>query len=314
MYRFDRGLVLAKIESANGVDATPAAATNAIITKGTPTFEVVNNPKSRDVALGSFGKLAPINVGDALKLSFTTELKGSGTPGTASNYGPLFRACNMTEALSAGVSVSYTPNSTVEGESVTLYFHHDGRLHKLLGCVGSFSAKLVSQEIVTIDWTFTGMYASGHETTVTFPTPTYEAIAPIIWKGAGLTVNSVASLYVHELNFDMANSIVKRLNANAATGVSRYFINNRAPKGNVVFESEPLATIDPYTLFNASTSFSIAAAVTGAAGNICSIAITGAVADAPKTSDKENVMMYDLPFSINPTIIAGNNEIVLTFT
>lgn len=313
MYRNDKSLILAKIETTYGTDSTPAAATNAIITKGVPTFEVVNNAKTRDVPLGYFGKLAPVNQGDALKLSFTTELKGSGTAGTASRYSPLFRACNLTEQVNPGVSVTYTPNSTFEGESVTLYFHADGTLHKLLGCVGTFQIKLVSQDIVTIDWTFTGLYSSAHPSTVTFPTATHETVAPIIWKGASFTLNSVANLFIQEMSLDLGNNVAKRLNANASTGVSRYFVSQRESKGSVLFEAETLATINPYTLFSNSTQFNISASASGTSGNSCSLAITGAVVEPPKYSDKENVQMYDLAYSINPTLSAGNNEIVLTF-
>lgn len=313
MYRYDKSLILAKIESPYGTDATPAAATEAIITRGIPTFDIINNPKTRDVPLPHFGKVAPINQGEALKLTFTTELKGSGTAGTAGRLDPLFRACNFTAATSGGVSVIYTPNSTMEGESATIYFHADGTLHKVMGCVGTFVIKLVSQEISVIEWTFTGMYASTHPSTVTFPTATHEAIAPVIWKAAGFTINTV-TVPVHELSLDIGNNISKRLDANATTGISRYFVSQRDSKGSALIESQVLATQNLYSFFSLSSSVALAAVSGSTAGNICTIAVTGGLLDPPKYSDKENVQMHDLSFSINPTVSTGNNAMVLTFT
>ena len=312
MDRYNKGLILAKIESVYGSDPTPTVLANAIITQGMPTFEVINNPKERNVPLAHLGKLAPLNVGEGLKLNFTTELKHSGTAATASRYGCLFRACNLTELVGSS-DISYTPSSVFEGESVTLWFYADTTLHKVTGCVGSFSIKLTSNEIAVVEWIFTGLYAGpGHATTVTFPTATHETIAPIVWKAASFTYNSI-SLTIHELNLDLGNEVAKRLDANASYGVSRYFVKDRLSKGSMMVEKVALATLNPWSVSDASTQYNIAAAVGATAGNICSIASTGIVLEPPKYSDKENVQMWDLTFSLNPTVSAGNNELVLTF-
>lgn len=313
MDQYNKGLVLAKIESVYGTDPTPTVSANALITKGIPTFEIIGNARAREVPVGFFGQVAPVNVGEGLKLNFTTELKGSGTPGSSSRYSVLFRACNMTEAVNSGTSTVYTPNSTMEGESVTLWFYANTTLHKIVGCVGTFQIKLVSQEIVVVEWSFTGLYAGDHASTVSFPSATHETVAPIIWKAATFTYNSVAST-IAEMNLDMGNEVAKRLDANAASGVNRYFVKDRLAKGNIMIEKVALATLNPWTLWNATTQAAIAAAVTGAAGNICTLAVTGATLEPPKYSDKENVQMWDLPFTLNPTVATGNNEIVLTFT
>jgi hypothetical protein len=313
MDQYNKGLVLAKIETEYGTDPTPTVAANAIITKGMATFEVVGNARQREVPIGFFGSIAPVNVGEALKLTFTTELKHSGTPASSSRYGCLFRACNFTEAVNAGVSVSYTPNSSMEGESITLWFYANTTLHKITGCVGTFQIKLVSQEIVVVEWSFTGLYAGTHASTVTFGAATHEVIAPVIWKAATFTYNSVAAV-ISELTLDIGNEVAKRLNANAATGISRYFVKNRAAKGNMMIESEVLSALNPWVIWNATTQANIANVSSGGAGNICTMAVTGVTLEPPKYADKENVQMWDLAFTLNPTVATGNNEIVLTFT
>lgn len=309
-----RSLILAKGEAEYGADPTPAAATEAIITKGEPSFEVVGEAKAREIPLGYFGSVAPVNVGQALKATFTTELKGSGTAGTASRYGPLFKACNMTEAIVADTSVSYTPNSVLDGDSVTLYFHAGGTLHKLVGCVGTFKPTLTAGEIVMIEWEFTGLYSSGHASDVAYPSPTHESVAPIIWDQANFIMNDVEDLVVTELSLDIGNNVIKRDNGNSANnGVARYVVTNRNSTGNVTIEKEALSTLNPWTLWDGATQFNIETKPTLTAGNIFEIEITGATLEVPGYADRENIRTWNKPFTINPTLSAGNNEIVITF-
>lgn len=314
MDRFNKSLVLAKLETEYGTDPTPTVLANAIITSGVPVLDIIGNPKERNIPIAHFGKTSPVNVGEGLKLSFTTELKNSGTPGSASRYACLFRACNLTETVNSGVSIVYTPNSTFEGESVTLWFYADTTLHKITGCVGTFQIKLVSNEIVVVEWTFTGLYAgSGHASTVSFPTATHETVRPVVWRAASFTYNSV-SLTIHELTLDIGNEVVKRTDANADYGVSRYFVKDRLAKGSMMVETVALATLNLFSTWDNATQYNIAAVSGASAGNICSLAVTGATLEVPKYADKENVQMYDLSFTLNPTVATGNNEIVLTFT
>lgn len=315
MERANKHLILAKIESVYGTDPTPAVASNAIITRGMPQFEPVAQQRSREVSLGYFGELAPINVGEAWKISFSTELKGSGSAGTASRYGCLFRACNMTEAISAGVSVSYTPNSTFLGESVTLYFYRGLVLHKMVGCVGNWKTTLKAGEIMVVDWEFTGLYAGPSDASdVAFPSPTHESVSPAIWDDANVVINSIDTLVLEEMMLDLGNVVSKRPDANSTyKGVGRYFISNRMSKGSMNPEVEALSTFNPWSLFDATTLFNLETKPTGSAGNIVEIVVTGANLEAPKYGERENINAYDLPFRIDPSITAGNNSIVLTF-
>lgn len=314
MERANKHLILAKIESVYGTDPTPAEATEALVTAGEPTFEVINEPVQRAVPLAYFGKLSAISVGTGLKLNFSTELKGSGSAGTAPREGCLFRACNMTQTLPGGTSAVYTPNSTFEGESVTLWFWADGNLHKISGCVGTFKIPLKTREIMKVEWEFTGIYASTHITNVALPAPTYASVSPLIFKSAGFTYNSVGTLVITELMLDMGNAVSRRDSANATSGIARYFVSDRDAKGSMNPETVALTTLNPWTLFNAVTQANIAAAVSGGAGNIVTLAVTGVTLDAPKYGSRENILTWDLSFTLNPTLSAGNNEVVITFT
>lgn len=310
MFQADKSLVLAKIESVYGTDPTPAEATEAIIVKGQPSFEIVGARREREVPMPTFGRIKGVNVGDGLKLSFTTELKHSGTAGTASRYDPLFEACGMVQSGSG--QVIYTPISTMGGPSVTLWFYLGGVLHKLNGCVGTFKMNLKAGEIATIDWEFTGLYADNAADTA-FPAATHEAIPPVIIQSLGFTYSAYAAI-IEELVLDMGNAVSAEKSANAANnGVARYFISNRESKGSMNPEAAALSALNPWDIYDQTTAANIALDITASAGYDFAVAVTGAVLEAPKYGTRENILTWDLSFTINPTLAAGNNEIVITF-
>ena len=312
MFQADKSLITAKIESSYGTDPTPSGSANSLIVKGEPSFEVLGSMRSREVAMPTFGRLAGVNVGDGLKINFTTELKHSGTNDTASRYGPLFEACNMTEAITGATSVAYTPNSTLEGSSVTIWFYIGGVLHKINGARGTFNLNMTAGEICTVDWEFTGLYAD-NAADVAMATPTHEAIAPIICQALAFTYDSWSAV-IDALTLDIGNTISPQKSVNAANnGIGQYFVSNRESKGNFSVEAVALATKNLHDIWDQTTPGNIALDIGGSAGNDFAIAVTGANIEIPKYGARENVLTQDVGFTINPTVAAGNNEIVITF-
>lgn len=313
MERANKTLLLAKIESTYKTDPTPSESSEAVVTKGMPSFEIVGDPRAREIPLPHFGKAAPVNFGDGLKISFTTELKGAGTPGDPPRFGPLLRACNMSEALSEGTDATYTPNSSLEGESVTIYFWSNGTRHKLVGCVGTFSISMEAGQIMTIDFEMTGLYSSDHASDITYPSPTYSNVSPIIFTNANFVYNSISSLKISSLSFDISNSVNPRSDANADTGIQRYYISDREPSGSMDPEKVALSTLNPWTIWDNTTQAEIIAKPDGSAGNIVELTITNATLEVPSYGDRENVKTWELSYKVNPTVSAGNNEVELVF-
>lgn len=307
----NKSAILAKIESVYGTDPTPTESANALIVYN-PTFEVLGNQRARAVPLPHFGQIKGVNVGDGLKLNFTTELKYSGTAGTASRYDPLLRACNLTVVNTPATSDVYTPNSTLAGESVTLWFYTGGVLHKLNGCAGTFKINLKAGEIWTIDWEFTGLYADNAADTVQ-PALTHESVAPVIVKSMGFTYNAV-SLVIEELMLDIGNTVSPQKSANGANnGIARYFVSQRNSKGTMNPEAEALSTINFWDHYDNTTASNIVVNPSGlSAGQDIELAVTGCVLEPPKYGTRENVLTHEISFNINPTITTGNNEIVIT--
>lgn len=307
-----RALILAKTEANYGVDPTPAAATEAILTT-LPTFEVVGKSIMRKPVLAHFGQIGVVNIGEGLKISFQVEVAGSGSATTPPRIGPLLKSMAFTEAIDAD-SVDYTPNSTIDTVGCTIYFYYNGRLHKLLGCVGeSMKIACKANEYATIDFSMIGLYAGAHATDVSVPSPTYLQGSPPIFKSAAVTIGAYSPL-VSALEIEVANTIGKSISANAANPVTRYRVTQRAVKGSLDPEVVALSTWNPWTLWEASTAAAIGATVGASVGNRMIISMPNAQpSDAPKYAERETIPTYAYPFVAATTLAAGDNELTLSF-
>lgn len=159
--------ILAKIETAYGVDAAPTGAANALLVSNLS----INPLNAQNVERGN---IRPYLGGDEqlvgtryVEMGFDVELVGSGTLGTAPAWGALLRACGFAEVITAGVRVDYVPVST-GFEATTIYWYDDGVLHKGLGARGTASLKLTVGEKPTISCKFVCLY--GGVTAVALPT------------------------------------------------------------------------------------------------------------------------------------------------
>lgn len=157
MSRYSRNtVVLAKIETTPGVDATPTGGANAILVSNCTINPLVAQNVKRDLIRGFFGGSEEL-VGVAnLEVSFDVEIAGAGVAGNVPAWGPLLRACAFAETIDTGVSVDYTPVSTGL-ETLTIYYYDDGALHKLLMSMGDVSFKMGIGERPVMSFKFIGL-------------------------------------------------------------------------------------------------------------------------------------------------------------
>lgn len=173
MPRYSRNsVVLAKTEVTYGVDPTPTGAANAVLVSNLSVNPLNANNVSRDLVRAYFGGSEQLVGTVNVEVSFDVELQSSGTAGTAPAWGPLIRACGFGETISAGNRVEYLPVSA-SFESVTIYYHDDGVLHKVLGSRGTVDVTMAVGERPMLKFKFTGL--DGGVTAVANATPTYTA-------------------------------------------------------------------------------------------------------------------------------------------
>ena len=302
-------ILLAKQESSYGVDPTLTGASNAILCSE-PKVEPIVAEAPRDYIRGYFGNTAPIKIGEGIKITFSTELKGSGAAGTAPEIGPLLQACNMTETVDAGVSVTYALNSlTNTAESVAIEYYLDGTLHQILGCRGTFKISAETPMIPMIEWEFTGIYAAPSDDSN--PSPTFNSTDPPPFVSATFSIASYSAI-IKTIEIDIANEVNKRSSANASTGVLSYFIGDRKSTMKIDPEVVALATWNPWTNLSSTSLLTVAGAFGSSAGNICTLAAKANISSIGYGERDGKLAVYDL--NTNLCQSAGNDELSLVFT
>jgi hypothetical protein len=303
-----KALLLAKIETTYGTDAAPVPANNSILSEW-PEVEPVVTSLERSNTRAFLGAFPKLNVGEAIKIKFTTEIKGSGTAATPPEVGPLFKACGFTETISS--TVVYAPNSNIlTTDSVTIWFYFDGMAHKITGCRGTFDIDVKAGQYGKINWEFTGLYKKAEDLALT--TGTYQSTIPPRFLSATLALDSYAAI-VENFKVSIGNEIAKRVDANAATGILAYFIKGRNVTGELDPELVTIAIKDFWAMQENSSQVAFTAAVGSVAGNRLIIAGPNVQISGIKYGDRENLMTYQLPLVFVPGA-TGNNEISLSYT
>lgn len=301
----NKAVILAKIQTGLGVDPTPTGATNAILCEQ-PEFEVLDSKVERANIKPSFGANRFVAIGEGQRLTFTTELKGSGADpaSTPPEIGVLFRGCGFTQTIDSTLgteSVTYDPNSAgKDGELVTLYYYLDGILHKMLDCRGTFSLEGKVNQYVKIKWQFTGIYAG--PTAVTLATPTFNATVPPLFRAAQFELDSYAAV-IDGISLDMKNDVVKAVDLNAATGITQWYIKERTVTGKIDPEMVLPATYDFWGKWAAGGTGAMAVTVGATSGNRCTINAPAVQIDKPSYGDRENTVTMGLPLILAPSTV-----------
>ncbi|WP_165063937.1 hypothetical protein [Paludisphaera rhizosphaerae] len=113
--RTRNAVLLAKIESTEGVDAAPAGSTDAVKVENlqlAPNTRLVTTNEHT----GSLDGSAPLVGGTNVQVSFRTYLKGSGAAATPPEIGKLFKASGWAEQITAA-AVPVAPEALASGAS-----------------------------------------------------------------------------------------------------------------------------------------------------------------------------------------------------
>ena len=177
MPRYSRNVViLAKVETTSGTEAVPSTSTDGVLLAGDFSVDPLNiTYAERNLLLPYFGGSQSLIATANTRASFSCELAGSGTAGTAAPWGPLLQGCATAQAsLTTPTRVEHTPVSA-SLKSLTIYIYDDGVLHKLIGAMGNCKLSAKIGETPKLAFDFIGSYSA--VTVVALPSPTLTA-----WK------------------------------------------------------------------------------------------------------------------------------------
>ncbi len=205
-------------------------------------------------------------------------------------------------------STAYAPNSLVNGASCSIYANMDGTNHRLTGFRGSAEFTIAAGGIPVIRVTGVGIYNAPTDTAL--PSMTYTQVTPQVANNAntsGFQFMGVSGLILESLNLNLGNAV----NFRALIGTEYVQISDRRMSGTVVFEAEPVATIDVFGLAGGTSTGNLTLTHGTARGNQVLFAATRVDIAQPSYTDSNGIRMYSVPFVVLPT--NGDDEFTLTF-
>ena len=302
-------VILLELESSYGTDPTPTGA-DAILVRDLSITPQASDVVSRDLIRPYLGASRQLLANTRVECTFSVELAGSGTAGTAPRYGDALKACGFSETIASGTSVTYAPVSS-SFSSITIHYNVDGVRHIVTGCRGSFVINAAVGEIPSIDFTFTGIYNAPTDTAL--PTVTYgNQATPLIFKNGNTSSFQLLSFAGALMNFsmDVANEIVYR---ELVGGSKEVLLTDRAANGSVTIEAPTIAQKDFFTAALTDASLGNLTVTHGtAAGNICRFTSTKVDIGDVNYGEADGVTMLEIPYTLVPS--AANDEMVLVFT
>ena len=307
-------VILAKIETTYGTDPTPTGPANAILVRNLDVKPLDADLVSRDIIRNYLGSSEQLIAAKHATATFEVELQGAGAAGTAPAYGPLLRACGMSETVTASVKVDYKPISSTF-ESVTIYFQPQDAtsatspLHKMTGARGSVEFALNSKSLPVMKFTFTGLYVAVADATNLVGTYTAFKTPNAVNKDNTPTFSFFGySAIMSEFNVALNNDVVYR----NLVGSESVIITDRKAGGSTTFEAPLIATKDFFSTALGTALGSLQITHGATAGSIVDISATSTVdVTAPSYGDMDGIVMMTVPFLLVPTT-AGNDEFTLS--
>jgi hypothetical protein len=303
-------LILIETESVYGTDPTPDGA-DAVLVRDLNITPLQSDVVSRDLIRPYLGASEQLLANTRVECTFSVELAGSGTAGTAPQYGKALLACGLDETVVAATSVTYAPVSASFG-SVTIHYNIDGVRHKVTGCRGTFVINANVGEIPTIDFTFTGIYNTPDDSAL--PSVTYANQAtPLVFKEGNTDTFELLSYSgcLQSVTFDIGNTLVYRELIGCTKEV---LLTDRSANGTVVMEAVTMASKNYFTAALTDQTLGNLTFQHGTtAGNIVDFASTRIDIGDVSYSDQDGIAMLNIPYTAIPST-SGNDEFSLVYT
>ncbi len=309
----NRRVIVAKIESVEGTEETLTAADGGILAFE-PKVDVDIKMNERKPAMSTLSRLFSVPGGQAAKISFKAEMKGSGLAYTslanAPVIGKFLKGCGFAETLAAGSGViTYTPAAS---GTLTIGCYEDGVVKKIVGARGNvkFSGKVGG--VVMAEFEFDGVWAG--ITDGSMLSPTYQGIGlqPPVLLSANMSIAGYAAI-VSGFDIDMANEKYLREHSNGAAGYLSCVITGRKPNGKIDPEMVAIATHDWFGRWKAGTSGVLNIGNIGASlYNRFKITAPKAVYTKVSDADRSGQAVADTSFEL--AMDAGDDELEIEFS
>ncbi len=291
-------LLLAKVETTEGVDALPTAASNAVLTEpvgATPDVQKIASSVVRASISAAKERLGRKKV----SFSITAEVRGSGTAGTAPDFSPLLQACALKETVDntlGSEKVEYRPvSSSAEQKSVTIYFHYDGKLIKATGCRGNARISMQPGEIAKIEFELQGSL-SGESDAALPSDAVHNLTEPPVAEEGGVKLGTFEGAVVKSLGLATGNELADRLDINSPGGLKSVMVVSRDPSLELEVEATPESVHAWWGNYTGRVEETVSAQIGTVAGNRFKLEVPAAClkdgAGSPR--DSGGIVTYSL--------------------
>jgi hypothetical protein len=299
-----RELIAVKVETTQGIDATPSATNDAVLVENLSWSFANARMVERGATKPTLGKLQAVHAGTLFEVSFDAELKGSGSAGTAPEIGPVLRACGMAETINAGTSVVYDPAST-DHESVTIYLWEDGSVYRVTGAKGTASLAANTGEIGKFSITLTGHF--GGLVDEALPAATYDSTVPPAVIGTSFSVGAFGAV-INAVSVDLGNEVTTPPSMTSADGFGSVLITDRDVTGSFDPEATLVADQDWVSDWQNGATQAIDLSIGSDAGNQFALSIPTAYYKEISGGDRDGVATYEIGFG------AAGDDAAVSFT
>ncbi len=312
MPRYSDRLLLAKPETTYGTAPTMAGSDAVLVMNDLELNPLQMELVTRDLLYPHVSNRPRLVTQRMGAISFSFELTGSGTAGTAPRVGLFFRAAGYSETIVASTSVTYAPIGT-GFESLCIDAHHGGKRHRLTGVRGNIEVQLETNRPPTGKFTGMGFYST--PTDIANPSQTYSAqAAPVVVNSDNTPTVSVFGYAACLQSFSFNSGRTPKLDQRAGCTKQVRIDDVRSPEGEVLVESPTIAAKDFFSDAANQTAGTISWTHGTTAGNIISHTSSNcSLGDLPY-QDTEGVEMLQLPFIPIPTATNGYNDHTFVFT
>lgn len=299
--------ILAKRETTYAADASPTGTADAMQMTEVTISPMEGTDVERDLMLPYLGHQGVELTGNYGRIRGSVQIAGSGAAGSVPAYGPLLRACGMSETVTRTTSVTYKPVSGSE-ESVSIYYNADGVNHILLGARGTLSMRFAPRSIAYFVFEMTGLLGTISDRAL--PTVSLsDFIKPIEVSKA----NTSMSLHgpqapAESVSVDLGNQIEPRF----LIGEETIELVSRKTTGAAVIAARTLAVKDWFAIARARTRGAVSIRHGKTAGNIVTVSGPAVEIGRPAQGETQGIVNYTLPLMFTPA--SGNDELSIVAT
>lgn len=308
-------VLLAKVETTEGTDATPAA-TDAVrlVEPGTVTYgaeEMNDRPDLHNQLLDEEGPIEPsakyTEIAGKLHIRGGT---GAWTSTTFPEPHAIIQGAGFAAAFAGGIWSYDTATTSLKSLTLKAWSGTDTGVHVLSTSLGARLSRLAmtweAGKIGIMDFTARGIYVAPSDTSVIAPTYPFPTISGprFVGSGGSWALGALTNAVLRSASVTIENTLVPRRNANAPDALAGYTVTQRKMTFSAKFEAARIADYDAFTNWVNAVYAALgvdAPGSGGSAGNKWHVDADNAVImDAPTYEDDSGLILYGCSGKLSP--------------